>query len=85
MTIFGFHIHKFKPVYTVIDQEFRGQKYQEKHETRFRQCIECKVFQEYFYYSQGGYYSNVLESIQSILEKDIITINGNLILPQENK
>jgi hypothetical protein len=82
MDIFGIHFHSWKPIMQNQVYFFRGHECQNSVTSGFRICKDCEKIQQYFYDSQGGCYSKVTAPIQQVLEEDVVTIDGSLILPK---
>jgi hypothetical protein len=72
MYIFGLHIHRWKKIYKREQYTFRGRTCFRTVETGYRKCPECNSIQKYSYDSQGGYWFNVPECEQKILEADMV-------------
>jgi len=81
MTIFGKHIfHSWIPIYQIAQECFLGQRIEKKIESKYRYCVECNKYQEFFYDSAGGFYKDLEEEKVEILKTKIIERDNELFL-----
>jgi hypothetical protein len=79
------HFHSWKPIYIYKNTTFFSEELREAQKSSYEFCPECHSVREFFFDSQGGWWSKIEEAKSKIIFNKIYKENDKYFLRTEKK